>query len=122
MKILLTGAFGNLGRSTLDELLRQGHSVRCFVSRRKAHLRTARSYAGKIELIRGDIRQPADLFEAVQDQDIIIHLAYMLPPYSEERPDLSHAINIGGTRNLLAAARSLPRPPRFLFSSSFDVF
>jgi nucleoside-diphosphate-sugar epimerase len=122
MKILLTGAFGNLGRSTLDELLRQGHSVRCFVSRRKAHLRTARSYAGKIELIRGDMRQPADLFEAVQDQDIIIHLAYMLPPYSEERPDLSLAVNIGGTRNLLAAARSLPRPPRFLFSSSFDVF
>jgi nucleoside-diphosphate-sugar epimerase len=68
------------------------------------------------------MRQPADLFEAVQDQDIIIHLAYMLPPYSEERPDLSLAVNIGGTRNLLAAARSLPRPPRFLFSSSFDVF
>ena len=122
MKILLTGAFGNLGRSTLDELLRQGHSVRCFVSRRKAHLRTARSYGGKIELIWGDVRQLADVSEAVQDQDIIIHLAYMLPPYSEEQPDLSHAINIGGTRNLLAAARSLPRPPRFFFSSSFDVF
>lgn len=70
----------------------------------------------------GDIREPADLPEAVQDQDIIIHLAYMLPPYSEERPDLAHAINIGGTRNLLAAARSLPKPPRFFFSSSFDVF
>jgi nucleoside-diphosphate-sugar epimerase len=122
MKILLTGAFGNLGRSTLDELLRQGHSVRCFVSRRKAHLRTARSYGGKIELIQGDVRQPADVLEAVQNQDLIIHLAYMLPPYSEEQPDLAHAINIGGTRNLLAAARSQPRPPRFLFSSSFDVF
>ena len=122
MKILLTGAFGNLGRSTLDELLRQEHSVRCFVSRRKAHIRTARSYGGKIEFIQGDIRQPKDVFEAVQDQDIIIHLAYMLPPYSEEQPDLSHAINIGGTRNLLIAARSLPRPPRFFFSSSFDVF
>src|SRR6266567_3352436 len=122
MKILLTGAFGNIGMSTLYELLRQGHTVRCFVSRRKAHARTARRFAGKIELIQGDIRQPAALTRAVQDQDIIIHLAYMLPPYSEEQPNLSHAINIGGTRNLLAAARSLPRSPRFFFSSSFDVF
>ncbi len=108
--------------STLHELLRQGHEVRCFVSRRKVHTRTARQFAGKIELIQGDIRQPADVVKAVRDRDVIIHLAYMLPPYSEEQPHLAHAINIGGTRNLLVAARHLPEPPRFFFSSSFDVF
>lgn len=122
MKILLTGAFGNIGMSTLHALLGRGHDVRCFVSRRKAHLRTARRFAGKIELMPGDIRQPADVARAVQDRDVIIHLAYMLPPYSEEQPNLSHAINIGGTRNLLVAARNLPKPPRFFFSSSLDVF
>jgi nucleoside-diphosphate-sugar epimerase len=122
MKILLTGAFGNLGMSTLEELLRQGHQVRCFVSRRKAHRRTARRFAGKIELVQGDIRQPADLAQAVQDQEAIIHLAYMLPPQSEDQPDLARSINIDGTRHLLDAARSLPRPPRFFFASSFDVF
>lgn len=122
MKILLTGAFGNLGMSTLQELLRQGHQVRCFVVKRKAHERTARRFAGKIELIQGDIRQLADCSKAVQDQDIIIHLAYMLPPYSEEQPELARSINIDGTRNLLLAARSLSRPPRFFFSSSLDVF
>src|SRR5260370_18243181 len=61
MKILLTGAFGNVGMSTLYELLRQGHQVRCFVTPRKAHERTSRQFAGKIELIQGDIRRPADL-------------------------------------------------------------
>jgi|SRR5579863_8409121 len=122
MKILLTGAFGNIGMSTLQELLRQGHQVRCFVSRRKVHQRTARRFAGKIELIQGDIRQAADLSKAVQHQDVIIHMAYMLPPRSEEHPDLARSINVDGTRNLLAAARSLPRPPRFLFASSLDVF
>ncbi len=122
MKILLTGAFGNLGLSTLEELLRQGHQVRCFVSRRKAHLRTARRFGGKIDLVQGDMRQPADLARAVQDQDIIIHLAYMLPPPSEDHPDVARAINIDGTRHLLDAARSLPNPPRFFFASSFDVF
>ncbi len=59
MRILLTGAFGNIGMSTLQELLRQGHQVRCFVPRHKANERTARRFAGKIELIQGDIRRPA---------------------------------------------------------------
>ena len=122
MKILLTGAFGNLGMSTLEELLRQGHQVRCFVSRRPVHQRTARRFADKIELIQGDMRQPADLAEAVQDQEAILHLAYMLPPQSEEQPDLAHAINVDGTRHLLDASYSLPHPPRFLFASSFDVY
>jgi nucleoside-diphosphate-sugar epimerase len=122
MKILLTGAFGNLGMSTLEELLRQGHQVRCFVSRRKVHQRTARRFAGKIELIQGDMRQPEDIAQAVQGQEAIIHLAYMLPPQSEDQPDLARAINVDGTRHLLDAARSLLTPPRFLFASSFDVF
>ena len=113
MKVLLTGAFGNIGRSTLDELLRQGHTVRCFVSRRKSHERTARRYEGKIELIQGDIRQSADLTKAVQDQEVIVHLAYMIPPPSEDNPLLAHSINIDGTRNLLRAARKLPNPPNF---------
>ena len=122
MKILLTGAFGNLGMSTLQELLRQGHQVRCFVTPRKAHERTARRFAGKIELVQGDIRRPENLSRAVQDQDSIIHLAYMLPPGSEDHPEVARSINVDGTRNLLEAASSLPRPPRFFFASSFDVF
>jgi nucleoside-diphosphate-sugar epimerase len=122
MKILLTGAFGSLGQRTLDALLGQGHRVRCFVSQRRAHQRTASRYAGKIELVQGDIRNPEDLIAAVKDQEVIIHLAYVLPPQSEDQPDLARAINVEGTRALLEAARSVSRPPRFLFASSLEVF
>lgn len=122
MKILLTGAFGNLGMSTLQELLRQKHEVRCFVTQRKIHERTARRFAGRIELFQGDIRRQDDAAMAVRDQDVIVHLAYLIPPRSEDQPMLAHAINIDGTRNLLAAAKSQPRPPQFFFSSSLDVF
>lgn len=122
MKVLLTGAFGNLGMSTLRALLQQGHQVRCFVSQRPVHARTARLFAGRIELIQGDMRHPADLEQAVQGQEVIIHLAYLLPPRSEEQPELAYMINVEGTRQLLAAALRLQRPPKFLFASSFDVF
>ena len=122
MKILLTGAFGNLGMSTLQELLRQGHQVRCFVTRRNAHVVTARRFAGKIELFRSDLLHPSDLLDAVKDQDVIIHTAYIIPPLSEDRPEFAQLINVEGTRNLLAAACKQPRPPKFLFVSTFQVF
>ncbi len=122
MNILLTGATGNIGTSALQELLRQGHRVRCFVRPRKAHPRILKHITGNFEIIQGDIRQPADLPKAVQGQDVIIHLAYMIPPGSEDHPRLAHSINIDGTRHLLNAARSLSRPPRFFFASSLDVF
>ncbi len=122
MNVLLTGAFGNLGMSTLQELLRQGHQVRCFVRHPQTNKPAVRRVASKIELFQGDIRQSADVAQAVENQEIIIHLAYMLPPPSEDHPELAHAINVEGTRLLLAAAHGLARPPRFFFASSFDVF
>src|SRR5258708_24559720 len=91
MRILLTGAFGNIGMSTLQELLRQGHQVRCFVPRHKANERTARRFAGKIELIQGDIRRPAHLSAARPEPHVIIHLAYMIPPRSDDQPDIDHS-------------------------------
>jgi len=122
MHVLLTGATGNLGQNTLPELLRQGHHVRCFVRHPGAFEKNARHLAGTIELVEGDIRQPADLAKAVQDVEAIIHLAYMIPPASEDHPELARSINVDGTRNLLEAACSQPVLPRILFSSSFDVF
>lgn len=122
MKILLTGAFGNIGFHVLQELVRQQHEVRCFDLRTPVTEKKARLVAEKAEIIWGDMRQPADLAHAVEGQEIILHLAYVIPPAIFQDPAGAHAINVGGTTNLLAAAQSQPRPPRFLFASTFDVF
>src|ERR1700730_2153243 len=111
MHILLTGATGTLERNTLPELLRQGHRVRCFVRRPGVLERIARRSAGSIELVEGDMRQPVHLAKAVQDVDAIIHLAYMIPPPSEDHPRLARSINVDGTRNLLEAAIKQPVRP-----------
>ena len=39
MRILLTGAFGNIGVKTLAELIAQGHKVRCFDTPTQANQR-----------------------------------------------------------------------------------
>ncbi|HEY3991493.1 MAG TPA: NAD(P)-dependent oxidoreductase [Ktedonobacteraceae bacterium] len=122
MKILLTGAFGNIGFNILQELLRQNHEVRCFDLRTPATEKKAQTLAGKIEIVWGDIRQPTELVQAVEGQETIIHLAFIIPPAVDKDPKGAYTINVGGTSNLLEAAKSQATPPRFFFASTFDVF
>ena len=124
MKILLTGAFGNIGSSTLQELLRQGHHVRCFGRPGKAHEAKARSLLTQagVEIVWGDLRVKEDVEAAVAGQDAIIHLAYILPPRAYDVPEEAYATNITGTRYLLVAASQQPQPVKILFGSTYAVF
>jgi nucleoside-diphosphate-sugar epimerase len=128
MQVLLTGAFGNIGVYALRELMAQGHSVRCFDVATQANKRRARQVAGRFDVVWGDLRRPDDVARAVQGQDAIVHLAFVIPKLSmtgvnsEDRPDFAREINVGGTLNLLAAAKASPRSPRFVFASSLHVY
>lgn len=128
MKILLTGAFGNIGANVLPELLARGHSVRCFDVPSKANQQRASRLAGQAEVVWGDLRQPADVAAALQGQDVVVHLAFIIPHLSatgirsEDQPDLAHDVNVGGTMNLLAAMQDQPQRPRMLFTSSLHVY
>jgi UDP-glucose 4-epimerase len=119
--VLLTGPFGNIGSHTLPELLRQGHTVRCFARDSAANRRRARSLPAGAEIAWGDIRDDAAVTTATEGVDAVVHLAALIPPVSEERPDLAREVNVDGTRNVVAAARKQSTPPRLLFASSLDV-
>ncbi len=128
MRVLLTGAFGNIGVSALEALLAQGHEVTCFDIKTRANAKTARRFKKRAKIVWGDLRNPEDIAPAVRDQDVVVHLAFVIPTYSatgvgcEERPDWAREINVGGTRNLLEAMKALPKPPRMIFSSSMHVY
>jgi len=128
MKVLLTGAFGNIGMSVMAELLRHGHQVRCFDLKTKANIRTARRIKREAESVLGDLRHPEDLAIAVKDQDVVLHLAFVIPRLSatgvnsEEEPEWAREINVGGTQNLIWAIQSQPRPAKLLFTSSFHIY
>ncbi|HUT54185.1 MAG TPA: NAD(P)-dependent oxidoreductase [bacterium] len=129
MKVLLTGAFGNVGKSTIHELVKQGHEVRCFDIRSKVNEKAAAKYKGRIEVMWGDIRRFEDVANAMRDREAVVHLAFMIPSTmshtgksSEDHPDLAEAVNVGGTANIIEAARSLLHRPRLIFSSSISVY
>ncbi|NLE76359.1 MAG: NAD(P)-dependent oxidoreductase [Chloroflexi bacterium] len=128
MKVLVTGAFGNIGSSTLAELHLQGHTVRAFDVPTKANLKKARAWASRVEIVWGDLRQPQDVAAAVHGQDVVIHLAFIIPKLSatgvgtDEQPEWAEAINVGGTANLLEALKAQPGPPKIIFTSSLHVY
>ncbi len=122
MRVLVTGGLGNVGSFTMRELLQRGCSVRCLDLPSRGNLRTASRWGTSVEFIWGDIRNPADVDQAVDATDVIVHLASIIPPLAHEDPTLAESVNVDGTRQVFAAAARQPVTPRVLFASSFDVY
>ena len=122
MKVLITGAFGNIGTSAIDKLLKQGHKVRGFDLKTGVNEKTAQRFKGQIEVVWGDVSNPDDATAVVKDQDVVIHLAFIMPPATEDRPEWSREINIGGTKNILSAMKTISPSSKIIFSSSLSVF
>ena len=127
MKILLTGADGFIGSHLAEELVREGHEVRAIVIYNSLDswgwLDTVpREITSQIEIIPGDIRDPALMMSSVAGCDAVLHLAALIAiPYSYVAPDLYVQTNVQGTLNLLNAARTA-EVSRFIHTSTSEVY
>ena len=122
MKVLVTGAFGNIGNNVVKSLLEQHQKVRCFDVKTEANEIAANKFKGKIDMCWGDIRNPQDVAAAVKDQDVVIHLAAIIPLDSEIKPDWAKEINVGGTKNIIDEMKKLSPSPKLIFASSTTIF
>jgi len=128
MNILITGAFGNIGVSTLRALAGRGHRVRCFDLPSRTNQLLVAKHAVDCEVLWGDIRQFEDVQRAVEGQDLVLHLAAIIPELShtgdksELEPIKAHAVNVGGMRNLIEAVQRMPKPAKILFTSTLHVY
>ena len=97
MKVLITGAGGNLGRVLAPALAKQGHDP---------VLMDYRAINTSYRYIQGDVTRRADVRAAVQDVDAIVHAAALhgihLSKYS--RDDYWN-LNVAGTYNIYEAAK-----------------
>jgi uncharacterized protein YbjT (DUF2867 family) len=102
MRILVTGATGTLGGALLPALVKAGHQVR-------ALSRAKRESRGNVEWVWGDLISDAGVEEAVRGMDAVAHLA------TSGRKGRG-AVDVPGTRMLIAAARAAG-VPHLLFTS-----
>lgn len=122
MRILVTGAFGSVGKAVIEESYRSGHRVIVFEVDNKKTRKDAQKYRSKIEKVEyGDIRSFTDVQRAVQDCEAIIHLAAIIPPTSKKHRKLTIDVNFGGTVNLIKAIKELGRDIPLVFTSSASV-
>jgi NAD dependent epimerase/dehydratase len=110
-RVLVTGAGGFIGSHLVERLVREGSRVRAMI-----HY-NARGSWGNLDFIPTDVRKDIEVYpgdvtdassvrRAVQDCEVIFHLAALIGiPYSYLAPQSYVATNITGTVNVLNAAR-----------------
>jgi nucleoside-diphosphate-sugar epimerase len=119
---LITGGAGFIGSNLVEALLARGESVRVldnFVTGRRENLAP---FAGKFELLEGDIADPATCRAAVRGVRFVLHQA-ALPSVARsiEDPLATHRTNVDGTVQLFLAARDAG-VQRVVYASSSSVY
>lgn len=112
-KVLVTGADGFIGSHLVQALLAQGNDVRAFCLYNSMGGwgwldSIPSSFKKELDVVLGDIRDPAFVREAMRGCDYVYHLAALIAiPYSYVAPSSYIDTNIHGTLNIVEAARDL---------------
>jgi len=122
MRYLITGGAGFIGSNIAATLVSKGEDVRIiddFSSGRRENLDNIKN---DIELIEGSITDRRMVDDVMSGVDVVLHHA-AIPSVvvSVEDPVGSTDVNIGGTVNILDAARN-NNVKRFVFASSAAVY
>jgi threonine 3-dehydrogenase len=119
MKILLTGAGGQIGHDLIGTLIAGGHQV---ISTDLAPRPPSHAHAGgkwkRLDVT--DAHACDELFAETQPE-LVFHLAAILSARGEKDPKLAYDVNQTGTWNVLEAARKT-KVARLVFTSSIAVF
>jgi len=101
MTTLVTGAAGFLGSHVARQLVARGEDVRVLLRASS----TNRAIADlSLEYVTGDLRDPASLDRAVKGVKRVFHVAADYRFWARRKRDIYDS-NVGGTKNLLEAAR-----------------
>jgi len=128
-RFLITGGAGFIGSNLTEAMLRRGDAVRVldnFSTGRHENLAEAKEWAatggGEFDLLEGDMCDPETCRRGMQQVDYVLHQA-AIPSVQRSvlDPVGTNAVNVGGTLNLLEAAREA-QVERFVFASSSSLY
>lgn len=120
MKALVTGGAGFIGCNLVRALLDEGYDVRVLDNFSTGHLANLAEL--DIELVEGDLRSYERVATAMRGVELVFHEA-ALPsvPRSIQDPISTSEVNVGGTLNVLLAARD-QSVRRVVAASSSSVY
>ncbi len=114
MRVVVVGATGNIGTSTLDALISDERVESIVgVARRRPEI-----HPPKVEWAPADIRS-ADLASVFRGADAVIHLAWLIQPSRDEAE--TESVNVTGSERVFSAVAEAG-VPRLLYSSSVGAY
>jgi UDP-glucose 4-epimerase len=121
-RFLITGGAGFIGSNLAHALVARGESVRILDDFSAGRTQNLSGIEDRIEILRGDIRDPATVARAVEGIEFILHQAALNSnPRSIKEPGPTNAVNVAGTLMLLEGARAAG-VRRVVYASSSSVY
>lgn len=121
---LVTGGAGFIGSNLCEAILNMGYKVRCLdnlSTGKQAHIDLFVNHPN-YTFIKGDITDLDTCLQACEGVDFVLHqAAWGSVPRSIEMPLFYEKVNIGGTLNMLEAARQ-KQVKKFVYASSSSVY
>ncbi|MHA1507212.1 MAG: NAD-dependent epimerase/dehydratase family protein [Promethearchaeota archaeon] len=123
-KILLTGASGTVGKEVFKELLSRTnkYDISLFLRGSSKNKKLFKHYVDRIKIFWGTLQNFPEVKEAVNGQDVVLHLAAALPDVEFKNPEFLRSTNVDGTRNIINAMASQPIKPKLIYTSSVAVY
>jgi nucleoside-diphosphate-sugar epimerase len=122
MKVLVTGGAGFIGSHLVHRLVQEQYEVQVLDNFSTGTQDNLKEETGRINLITGDVREYSAVKKAVKGVEVIFHQAALCSvERSVNDPRTSNEVNVGGTMNILTAARD-EGIKRVIFASSSSVY
>ena len=119
---LVTGGAGFIGSNLVRALLDDHQTVRVLDNFATGKRENLTEISDRVELIEGDIRDPDACRSACADIDVVFHEAALgSVPRSVEDPVTTNEVNIGGTVNVLWAAKEA-KVQRLVYAASSSAY
>ncbi|SFL12990.1 UDP-N-acetylglucosamine 4-epimerase [Lachnospiraceae bacterium KH1T2] len=121
---LVTGGAGFIGSNLVEALLRMGHKVRCLDNLSTGKQENVDMFMDdpNYTFIKGDITDLDTCMKACEGVDYVMNeAAWGSVPRSIEMPLYYEKVNIGGTLNMMEAARQ-NHVKKFVYASSSSVY
>ena len=121
-RYLVTGGAGFIGSNIAHTLVARGESVRILDDFSTGRPQNLAGIADRVEIVRGDLRDPDAVARAVAGVEIVLHQAALNSnPRSIREPGPTNAVNVLGTLNLLEASLQA-KVRRVVYASSSSVY
>lgn len=121
-RVLVTGGAGYVGSNLVPKLLNAGYEVSVLDLYLYGDVFADLKGNPKLKEVKGDLRNPDDVREAVDGCDAVIHLACISnDPSFDLDPNLGKSINFDCFRPLVKASKAAGAK-RFIYASSSSVY